>query len=821
MELSRRNFIKFVAGGAAGTALSPLPWKLTDDIAIWTQNWPWVPVPPTGEFTNVNSVCNLCPGGCGISVRKVDTRAIKIDGRTDYPVNPGGICPLGMGGLQLLYNKTIRYPGPMRRIGPRGKGEFVMITWDEALDILAKRISGLRKNGIPEALAAIDGNQRMSTMSVMVERLLTAVGSPNYVTTPSIDDIYLMSNLLLQGTEGPMAYDLENADYVLSFGCGLLEGWGAPGRVMNAWGLWHDGAGKAKAKIVQVESRASNTASKADRWVASRPGTDAALALGLAHVIIKNGLYNSRFINNFSFGFENWTSPDGNDHIGFKTMVLDKYSPDQVAKITGLNPEDIVSLAKEFARAKAPIAIYGKGNDDSGGGVYECMAVHTLNALVGNINKPGGVLINDPLPLSQLPEIKQDAISRQGLGKPRIDQAGTLRYPFAGSLINNLADKIIKSPKSPVDTLLIFSANPVYTLPDGGAFKEALKKIPFVISFSPFRDETSYMADLVLPDHTYLEKMDDVVWPTGLQYPFYGLSKPVVEPLYNTRNSGDVIIELSKLIDSTVQSAFPWEGFEGVLKARAKGLFKAGGLVTYDGINPAWDRQKHGHGFKHDYKSFEEMWTKIKAGGLWYQPVHGFDGWEGLFKTPDRKFEFFSKRVQLAVDEYARKTDYKTALKNMGITVTGDQVCMPHYEAVGSDVNMSAYPLRMMPYEMINLASGWIPSPPFLYKTIFDNQLKGDLSFAAVNPKTATEYGLKQGDRVIIKSPAGEVEAGVAVSEGAMPGIVYLPFGFGHTAYDEFLRGKGVNPNKIIDAGKDPLSGHSVWWNTHVNLVRV
>ena len=95
MEINRRHFIALLAGGAAGINLTPLPWKLTDDIAIWTQNWPWVPVPPKGEFSHVKSVCRLCPGGCGITVRKVDGRAVKIEGRTDYPVNPGGICPLG------------------------------------------------------------------------------------------------------------------------------------------------------------------------------------------------------------------------------------------------------------------------------------------------------------------------------------------------------------------------------------------------------------------------------------------------------------------------------------------------------------------------------------------------------------------------------------------------------------------------------------------------------------------------------------------------------------------------------------------------------
>ena len=135
-----------------------------------------------------------------------------------------------------------------------------------------------------------------------------------------------MGNELMQGTEGPMAFDLENADYILSFGCGLLEGWGAPGRVLNAWGLWRGQASNGRTKVVQIESRASNTASKADQWVAAKPGTEAALALAMAHVIIKEGLFDGEFINNYCFGFENWRSADLKDHKGFKTMVIADYS---------------------------------------------------------------------------------------------------------------------------------------------------------------------------------------------------------------------------------------------------------------------------------------------------------------------------------------------------------------------------------------------------------------------------------------------------------------------------------------------------------------
>ena len=215
MKITRRNFIASIVGGVVGIQVTPLPWKFTDDAAIWTQNWPWVPVPPTGEFTEATSVCNLCPGGCGIAVRKVDERAVKIEGRTDYPVNPGGVCPVGMGGLQLLYNEDIRFTSPMKRVGARGSSQFQDITWDEAFAILGKRIHELRKQGQPQKLAAIDGNEPDTTMSVLVERLMTAVGSPNYLRPASITDTYRMGNSFMQGDESPIAYDLENADYIL------------------------------------------------------------------------------------------------------------------------------------------------------------------------------------------------------------------------------------------------------------------------------------------------------------------------------------------------------------------------------------------------------------------------------------------------------------------------------------------------------------------------------------------------------------------------------------------------------------------------------
>jgi anaerobic selenocysteine-containing dehydrogenase len=334
------------------------------------------------------------------------------------------------------------------------------------------------------------------------------------------------------------------------------------------------------------------------------------------------GVWTKDSCKGFTYGFDDLTTSDGQTQPGFKTTVLKKYSPAQVERITGVDAKTVIALADAFGKAKAPVAIYGKGKNNLNGSLYEFMAVQSLNAVAGRINKPGGVLLPDPLPLSPLPEFEPDEVAAKGLKTPRLDGAGTAAYPFSQSLINHFADAINKSEKSPIDTLLVFSANPFFTVPDGSGFKNALEKIPFIVSFSPYRDDTATMADLILPDHNYLEKMEDTVWPVGLQYPFYGLSRPVVEPVNNTRNVGDVVISLSKALGEATGSAFPWEDFEEVLQARAKGLFEAGGgLVRYDPSKPPWKFKPFGNAQKPTYESFDDMWEEMKSGGMWFKPV--------------------------------------------------------------------------------------------------------------------------------------------------------------------------------------------------------
>ena len=359
--------------------------------------------------------------------------------------------------------------------------------------------------------------------------------------------------------------------------------------------------------------------------------------------------------------------------------------------------------------------------------------------------------------------------------------------------------------------MLIFSSNPAYTLPDGGDFYRSLTKLPFIVSFSPYLDETALMADLVLPDHTYLEKIDDIPCPPSLQYNFYGLTQPVIAPLYDTKNSGDALLQLAGIIGGSVEKSFPWKNYEEILKIRATGLFESGeGTMSYTPESSPWKLLKNKTKTVPEYASFDSMWENLKNGGMWYNPISNIRQDKDPFNTDSGKFEFFSNRLKSAIETSPEKPE---------LSASKEMLFIPHFEP--DQKIESAYPLKMMPYELINLSSGWLPSAPYLYKTLFNNQILKDDSFIEINPETASAYNINEGDKVTITSEKGSVNARAHLFNGAMPDVIFMPMGFGHNAFDDFVRGKGCNPNSLMGVFTDSLSGQPAWWNTPVRIKKV
>jgi len=731
MKIDRRAFLSLGLGAAAGTALTPIPWKLIDDSSIWTQTWPWTPVPPVGKVTVINSVCTLCPGGCGISVRKSGDRVIKIEGREDHPINKGGICMLGLSGPQLLYSPT-RIQTPLQRVG---SNQFKPISWNKALTLLEQSLKKLRDEKKTNELACILGG-RQDSCTDLFKRFCQSFGSNNLFMMPSADDITAAGLNRMQGQDQPIAYDLENADYILSFGAALVDGWGSPVKMFVTHGERKSAIKKSKTRVVQIEPRLSNTAAKADTWFSVNPGTEAVLALGMAHYMIAEHLYNHRFIRSYVQGFD-----------AFKAMLDKDYTPEKAAKITGLDPEIIRFLAKDFAQANRPVALFGRGSLESSGSVEEFMAIHALNALKGNINEKGGAWAKAEIPMNEWKPAPLDEIAIAGLNQKAID-------PDAENMSNRphrLMDKISQAKDSPVSILMIHAANPVYQLSNKKAVQKAFEKVPMIVSFASFMDETAMQSDLILPDHFYLEKTAECMTPPGVQKPVVSLSKPVVNPLYDTRNTGDVIIGLAKKLGGEITTAFPWASYEDCIKQR---------------LSQQWKKLQD--------KGFVEMSS--------YRPVK-------RFLTSSRKFEF-------------------TESNKKPFT----------FQPVQPDGKAKKYPLTLVPTDSIRLVADGGPTPPFMVKSLEDTVLQGNDVLVEINKQTAKSLSLKHNDIASLSTPHGNANVRVNVHDGIMPNVIAIPRGLGHTAFDDYLSGKGVNYMSLIRPVEDSITGQDVAWGIRARL---
>jgi anaerobic selenocysteine-containing dehydrogenase len=734
MKVDRRSFLSFILGGAAGTALSPLPWKLTDDLAIWTQNWPWTPVPEKGEISFVTSACTLCPGGCGISVKKSAERVIKIEGLKGHPVNDGGLCILGLAGAQLLYGPT-RIRTPLKRIN----GAWQKISWQDAIAEIVDKLMQLRVSGSAHKVACVAGSDR-GTVSGLFNRFLTVYGSPNFIRMPSIWDSYELTLYLTQGTRSMAGFDIENADFILSFGSGLIEGWGSPGYMLRAKSTLR----KKGGRMDQIESRLSKTAAKSDHWIPIKPGTEGALALSLAHVIIKEGLYNREFVDGYTTGLT----------ARYRRMI-EGFPPEIVSGKTGVSTGTIVALARDFAGARKALAICGQGQGHLPGNLQEFLAVHTLNALVGNVNQPGGIWAVPEPEYIDWPELEMDAIASEGFQQPRVDGAGSIQYPNARYLLNRLPAVINASEASPVELLFVSNANPVFSLQDTASVKKAFEKISMKVSFSSYMDETAAMADLVLPNHVFLERYEDVPAASGFPKPIIGLAKPVVEPLYNTQHVGDVIIQLAKELGQNIGAAFPWEDYATCLE-----------------------------------ETLGDKWDALVEEGYWVDNEFSHTDRADAFETNSAKFEFTNSEI----------------------------ISLADYSPLKPEGDETLYPLLLVPYDTMRVTSDYVGSPAFLIKALEDTILKGNLVMVEVNPETAKTLGLSEGQNAKLTTLTDSVRVKVHLSNGIMPGVVAIPRGLGHTAYDKFLAGKGVNFNQLCRPIEDPASGHNAAWGIQAKL---
>ncbi|GAB4504979.1 MAG: hypothetical protein Fur0043_19740 [Anaerolineales bacterium] len=787
-KFNRRDFLKMTAA-AGGTALAlngvrsfldPQPVYASDGRLT-----------TSAQEVIVPTVCALCSSGCGMLARVADGRVVKLEGNPMHPINLGALCPKGQAAPELLYNPD-RLTGPMKR--DRASGQWQEISWEEAVQMVAEQVKAARDAGHPEGVAFLYGQTR-GQQRAFFHRFMQAIGSPNFVSKESLNVAAAKLGVYLtQGVYAEPVYDLENSNYILAFGASLLEGGSNPQRMIS--GFTYGRRGRAnRNKVVVIDPRQGVTGAKANEWIPIKPGTDAALALGIANVIIKSNLFDSDFVHNYSFGFDDFPGPGGKVRKGFKTFVLENYDPRKVEQITGVPSTTIARLAGEFASNKPAVAILpGKGGLLNGSmeGVYAAMAVYMLNALVGSIEARGGVLTQQYFPMKDWPSLPSDATARKGLQAERVDGVGTV-FPLARNAYQAVADRVLEG--YPLDVLFLYDANPVFDAPGGGKFAQAFEKIPFIVSFSSFMDESAEHADLVLPEPTFLERwQDDYI--EGLGYPGIALRQPVIEPLYNTMNTGDFLLKLAETLGGPIAKAFPWKSYEEVLQYRLAGI----------GAD----------------------WETLKELGVWLVPGYryakrGSQRWvdeivgrDRLNSPRDGHFDFYSRELYALFGE--KKSDELAAL---GITQSGDGVFLPHHEDAPMSGDEAEYPFTLNVITLMSLGpKSEAANMPTLQEISGMTVHETWSSWLEMNPEAARERGLRDKDEVWVESPFGKVQTKVRFVKGLRPDVVNLPYNQGHTAVGRFAKGRGVNGLELLSPASEPVSGLAAFTNTRVKVYR-
>jgi anaerobic selenocysteine-containing dehydrogenase len=507
-KLTRRQFLRL---GIAGTTTAVITgcqsrrrWELLE---------PFVRPPEeqlAGMPTWYASTCRQCPAGCGIIVRIMNGRALKIEGNPEHPLNQGKLCARGQAGLQVLCDPD-RLTGPVAQ-HERNSGEFTTISWNEAL------------NRLLQDLRAANGSVGIwlgSTTSDHLFTLFRSFAQGIGASPPLVYDAYsgmngynaLESISQQLGAGAQLAIpDYSEADFLLSFGSDFLGA--GLSAVYNgaAYGRFREGPFGRRGYLVQLEPRMSITGGVADRWIPIHPGSEGRVAQALMRLIADD------------------PKADEARSSRAKTLAPDVAIAD-IASESGIEMAELQTLARTFASAESPLALVGAPVTGHSNALEAIAAIQSLNLIAGNL----GVGVESPFPNQPAPSLR----------KPRVAS-----YEQVQAFVDQMRSGQMK-------VLWVHGANPAYDLPKDSGFIEAAQHVPIILSCNSLVDETGLQADMILPDHSPLESWGAEYVSPQPGIPVIGGQQPVVGPLFDTRSTADVLLTIAGGL-ANLQQTLPW-----------------------------------------------------------------------------------------------------------------------------------------------------------------------------------------------------------------------------------------------------------------------
>lgn len=774
----------------------------------------------------VKSVCLNCSTVCGIQGYVIDGRLVKVGGNPDDPNNGKSLCAKGQSGPTInTYADRLLFP--LKRVGPRGSGQWQRITWEQAYAEIAPRIRKAMDEGKPEEVAVHVGRSRIGGE---ISRFLGAIGSPSQFNHRALcSSNKRAANYVCLGETDWETPDAEHTKYILNFGSNFYEAHQGSIHVAKRMvrGRFDNGA-----KLVTFDVRLSNTAGRSDEWWAPNPGSEGAIALAMGHTIMEAGQADRVFLDTWcnvkATELQAWLSP---------------YTPEWAEQKSGIPAAEIRRMALEFAAARpACVAFTNRGSSAHYNGFNNDRAVVMLNAIVGSIGQPGGYCYGEEptrVPSRVFPQ--PQPMPPRPTAKSAIENPP--EWPLANKWQRMKVGQIVydhlKQGRGKLQVYISYTLASPQTWPEGRSLAvEVLKDeslIPFHVCSDIVYSETAHYADLILPDASYMERWGFDTRNNMELRDYVTLRQPMVPPPGECQSFVDTLIELGKRISPDTARYFQFKNHEDWIRQRCTGLTKLVGsdgfaYMTTHGVWQDTSKPKY-------YKLFE--WP-LTAGQLRDTRVDeatqtilrkAADGSEHAvgvmhagqarrgFATPSRRFQIFSQDVADA----AKALDFP---EPYGAGMPG-WFGVPSIEAMGPDH------LHLVTFKWNVHTQGRTAAQKYLTEIVHHNPLWMHTSAAAAR-------GLKTGDLVRITTwrgaahaykhssgkpgdAVGTVVVPVYVTEGIHPKVIAMSNSLGNFTQGRAADGKrGPRPAfpgfdaKLIEEDQD-LS-EDLWWGAGQGL---
>ena len=732
--------------------------------------------------------CNICFNCCSTKFHFRGDRLVRITGNEEDPLLQGKVCPKSQLTVQL-YASENRLTQPMKRDGPKGSGKFTPISWEQALDEIAAKLMDLRSEHGSETLGVFSGTRTGILTNKGYIRLFTQLwGTPNIESTePYCSAGKNLAFALTQGNPGcGNSYteaDLGSAELYVYIGDNQAETRPVYFGQINDWRIKH------RARMVVIDPRFTVTASKADKWLACRPGSDMALGLALIHHIFANDWHDQSYCESWILGWEQW-----------RDFVLEQgYTPDWAAPISDIPAREIRELAEQIASADGCVIFGSRGLNQHTYSTQVNRIFMFLAAMTGNWGRKGGAYMN----MSASVPIKADAPPerRAKVKRPEIRKSPT------GWL------KAISEHRPYPLTALIASNNPLSHWPDVDTTREALKALELLVYIGLFPNETSAFADYVLPAATGIEKgeigraNDDrrIVWIDRM-----------IDPPGDAKPDDWIWIELGKRLgfadvmkDSYKDPAHFWDEVL-IQNDQMRGITQA----RLHSVPWRWVR------FPVGVEGGVEVETLYEAGStaVGAPPGHRFPTESGKleFWTEELEEKFAALGLSALPQFYGeRETLLDVAYLEALDADDTDGVPSPFHAQAATSRARIVQPsddtpgrrLRAMGFDT-ELVTGRPAAPQFHSWTHFAWQAQEmwpDL-YVQIHPDKAQALGIEDGARACIETAHGSVEARAWVYAGIRPNAVFMPIGWGER--QPFHPWRPVN-HLTDGAQRDPVSGQT------------